>query len=541
MLLWGCNKSPQKRPAKYTDFERGWSLYYYKKYDSALLMLNRYVENPDDSLKKGIAYRYIGDIYWKVGDLYGAEENGARAIYTLHKFDTGHRSHTGYAYNLLGNVSLDLKHYDEAINMYNNAINFFKGDGFIPEVMNGKATAFQKKGEYNNAIAVYDSILALKPANQSLEARVIDNKARTRWLQNPTYPVLREFWAALKIRTDSQYHEGLNASFAHLSDYYKDNIPDSALSYANRMYQKAREIQKPEDRLEAMDKLIRLNKAVDQKQYWYEAYKTLNDSFQLSRDTTRARFAMIRYDFQKSKADNLVLQQHISKQRLLMYGLMAIAVVIFACLWAWYSKRRKRIKQESENAIRESRLKTSQKVHDVVANGLYVIMNELEHSNTIGREPLIDKIEELYEKSRNISYEAIAPDDAADYNKRAHDLLTSFANEHTKVIIAGNGQTFWNKVSMAQKHELLLILNEIMINMKKHSHAKNVVIVFKHQDNKGIIAYKDDGTGFTPHSRFGNGLNNTVTRIKSINGEINFGKSEKGGVSIMISFPLQPD
>lgn len=208
VLLWGCNKNPQKQPAKYTDFERGWSLYYYKKNDSALLVLNRYVEKPDDSLKKGVAYRYMGDIYWNTGDLDGAQENGARAIHTLEKSDTGNHTHTGYAYNLLGNISLDLKNYDEAINMYTNAMRFFKGDDFVLEVMNGKATAFQKKGSYTNAIAVYDSILVLKPAIQSLVARALDNKARTRWLQNPAYPVLPEFWLALKIRTDSQYNAG---------------------------------------------------------------------------------------------------------------------------------------------------------------------------------------------------------------------------------------------------------------------------------------------------------------------------------------------
>ena len=538
IILWGCNKNPQKQPEKYTDFERGWSFLYYKKLDSAFQMFTRYVENPDDSLKKGMAYRYMGDIQWKMGDLHGAQENGAMAIHTLDKLDKKHRTQIGYAYNLLGDVSLDLKHYDEAIRMYNNAIPFFNGDDFMLEVMNGKATAFQKKGEYKTAIAVYDSILALKPADQSLVARVIDNKARTRWLQDPAYPVLPEFWLALKIRTDSQYHAGLNASYAHLSDYYKQNNPDSALSYANRMYQKAQEIQKPEDRLEAMDKLIRLNRSADLKQYWYASYKTLNDSFQLSRDTTRARFAMIRYDFQKGKADNLVLQQHIAKQRLFMYGLIAFAVIFIVGLWNWYNKRRKRIKQESENTIRVSRLKTSQKIHDVVANGLYGIMNELEHSETIEREPLIDKIEGLYEKSRNISYDD-ASGNYTDFDKQIHLLMISFANEQTKVIIVGDLQTFWGKLSAIQKHELQLILNEIMINMKKHSHAKNVSVFFKQEDGKAFITYKDDGVGFPADQEFGNGLNNTVSRIKSINGAINFGKTEKAGLSIEISFPIQ--
>ncbi|MEO7482110.1 MAG: ATP-binding protein, partial [Ferruginibacter sp.] len=195
---------------------------------------------------------------------------------------------------------------------------------------------------------------------------------------------------------------------------------------------------------------------------------------------------------------------------------------------------------ENENAIRTARLKTSQKVHDVVANGLYGIMNELEHSDNIEREPLVNKIERLYEQSRNISYEDNTYPGMIVYDTQIHNLLTSFANSETKVIVVGNQETFWKNITALQKQELQLVLHEIMINMKKHSQAKNVSIVFKTEKNQGFINYKDDGVGFSPGHPFGNGLNSTVNRIKSLNGAINFEKKEKGGVSIMISLPLEP-
>ena len=539
IVFFALSSKSQNSPAKYSNFDRGSYYFYYGKKDSAFLMYSMYVNNPDDTLKKGMAYRYMGDIQWAMGDLHGAQESATGVLQTLDTLDEKHYMELGYTFNLLGDVSLNMKRYDEAIDMYNKAIRFFKGSDFMLEVMNGKATAFQKKGEYKAAIAVYDSILSLKPANQKLVARIIDNKARTKWLLDPAYPVLPEFWSALKIRVDSQYKAGLNASYAHLSDYYVNLKPDSALWYAQKMFEQAKENQSPDDILEAIDKLIRLNGSPLVKEHWYNEFKKLNDSLQLSRDTTRNRFALIRYDVQKSKADNLVLQQHITKQRLLTYGVIVLAAVIIIWLSLWYSKRRKRIKQESENAIRNSKLKTSQKVHDVVANGLYGIMNELEHSKAIDREPLINKIEVLYEKSRNISYEDIGSGKSIDYDNQVHQLLTSFANDQTKVIVVGNQPTYWNRISASQKHELQLVLNELMINMKKHSHAKNVVIVFKQEDNKGFINYKDDGVGFDSGSEFGNGLNNTVSRIKSLNGDVNFGKSEKAGVFIAISFPLE--
>lgn len=524
-------------------------------------MFSRYVNNPNDSFKKGRAYRFMGEILWRAGNLYGAQEYLNNAVHTLNLLDAKQliqavpdseitvntldslklnlREELGAAYNISGNVNLDLKLYDEAITDYNTAIAVLKGLDYMYEPLNGKATSFQKKGELNNAIAVYDSIIALKPEDQLIMARVIDNRAKTKWLQNPDYPALPEFWSALKIRTESMDTSGLNASYAHLSDYYKGSNPDSAIIYAQKMLKRATENKNPDDRIEAMDKLIKLSKNSPVKDQWYIEHEILDDSLTFARNTTKNRFAKIIYDFQQERENNLILRQHVITQRLLMYALIVIATCIITWLYISYKKRRKRLQQEAENTIRNSKLKTSQKIHDVVANGLYGIMNGLEHNKTIELEPLINKIEDLYEKSRNISYEEIAPNDNEDYNNKVHHLLNAFADGQTNVIIVGNNSTFWKRITGIQKHELQLILNEIMVNMKKHSQAKNVAIVFKQEDNKSFIIYKDDGLGFQPGFKFGNGLNNTVSRIKSIHGEVNFGKSEKDGVSITISFPLE--
>lgn len=529
----------QKQQAKYTDYDRGYYFFYYKKWDSAFMVLNRYINDTKDTLTKGKAYNLMGDMLWKIGDLYGAQQSLTDAIRTLDIQNKIHQQQIGYAYNLLGNVSQDLKQYREAINFYDSAINIFKGEDYFPEVMNGKASALQKMRNYNAAVAIYDSALTLKPADQKLIARIIDNRAKTKWLQHPGYNALPEFWTALKIRIDSQFRQGLNASYAHLSDYYANPNPDSALWYAKKMLESAIANQNPDDKLEALDKMIRFTASPVLKEQWYEDYKKLNDSLQLARDTTRYRFALIRYEVQKSKAANLALQQHVTRQRGWIYGVTAFAIAAIAGLVLWYQKRKKRIKQETNNAIRDSKLKISQKVHDVVANSLYRIMNELEHTDAVNKEVLLDDIEGLYEKSRDISYDDIAAVSYTDYDKQFHHLLNAFANDETNVFIIGNEEAFWKKITNEQKKELELIFNELMVNMKKHSLAKNVVIEFSQENKRGYIKYKDDGIGFTGDFKLGNGLKNTVSRIKSLNGEITFGTNEKAGISIEMNFPLQ--
>lgn len=536
----GCDIKKISPTKGSTDFDKANAFYYYDKLDSAFYRYNQYVMDADDVFKKAIAYRYMGDILWSVGDVYDAEESATEAIKILDTKNPQHSTELGYVYNLLGNVRLELQQYDDAINMFDQATRFSidSNTNFVFETLNNKALAFQKKGNYNAAISAYDSMLVLKPTDSAVFTKILHNRARTKWLLNKNYPALSEFWQVLRIRTANQDTRGLNASYAHLSDYYENANPDSALWYANKMLQQAQIIQSPADRIEALDKIIRLENPNTVKN-WYVELKRLNDSLQLARDTTKNIYAFIKYDSQKSKADSLVFKERVTTQRLWMFGLALFALAFIAWLWNRYNKRRKHIKLEAEQAIRQSKLKTSQKVHDVVANGLYVIMNELEHGKIIEKNELITRIEGLYEKSRNISYEDDAAVNTPSYDQQIRQLLTSFASEQTKVVIVGNEPAFWKRVGNVQKQELELILKELMVNMKKHSQAKNVAIVFKQEDNKGFINYTDDGIGFNTDPRFGNGLNNTVNRIKSLNGEVNFGKSGNGGAAVAISFPLQ--
>lgn len=482
----------------------------------------------------------MGEIQQIMGDMYGAQETLMKGVRILDASKEPYREALSILYNILGNISLELKNYDEAISLFD------KGFALLParsdygvEMVNSKAISLQRKGDYKRAIRIYDSLLQLQPGNQLLAARIIHNRARTKWLQNSAYNPRPDFHRALKIRLDSSFLPGLNASYAHLADYYEKPNPDSALWYANKMYTIAKQNQSADDILEAIDKLIRFNRSATEKAQWYAAFRRLNDSVQLARDTTRNRFALIRYEVQKNKADNLALQQHITKQRLFILGVSTLSIALLAGLWFWFRHRRRKLKQEAEIAIRDARLHTSQKVHDVVANGLYGIMNELEHSDTIERDPLLTKIEVLYEKSRDISYEESALANDRDYDKQIHTLLNEFTNEQTRVFVVGNQPVFWNKVTGLQKNELLLVLREIMTNMKKHSGATNVVIKFKEENHTGTIHYNDDGKGFPADVKYGNGLHNTVNRIQSLKGDIIFGKSDQGGASIAIRFPLQ--
>lgn len=529
----------KKIKANYTDYDRGLRYWYYDINDSAFLMFNRYINNPDDTFKKGSSYKYIGEIQWNNGDLYDAQQSLISALKILDPNNADHRNEIGNTYHLLGNVNYDLEEYDKAIEFYDKALTFFKKDSVNPNTLNGKANALQKKGKYEAALVFYDSALVHFYYDSSITARLIDNKAKTKWLRDSDAVVLPEFWLALKIRTLIEDNPGIVTSYSHLSDYFAKLNPDSALWYAKKMQAISIENKNPDDIIESTDKLILLSPSPDSTKRLYAKSIYLRDSLQFVRNSSQNRFAGVKFEVEKKKADDRDFQQKISKQRLFTYLSISLALCSIASLMVFFNNRRKRIKKQSEIAIRDSKLKLSRKVHDVVANGLYRIMNELEHGKTIEKEPLIDKIEGLYEKSRDISYEDTSSGSNVDYNKQLHELIMSYDNENTKVVIVGDDPALWSRVAHADKKELQLVLEEVLVNMKKHSHAKKALVTFGEENGQGYILYKDDGTGFSPAHAPGNGLRNMVNRIESINGDITFGKSEKGGVSITIRFPLQ--
>jgi tetratricopeptide (TPR) repeat protein len=530
--LYAC-KSPDKAvPNNWTaDFRKGLSLFNQRP-DSAFYYLNKAATGSKDSLEIAMAYNCMAVIQSDAGDYFGAQESLLTSLKYANEKRPEDQNCIVSDYNELGRNSSNLKNYEAAIDYYNEVLRRSRHDDFKGIALNNQAVSYQDIGQYAQAIAIYSSILGESKTDKKEYARVLSNLADTRWLADSTYQAAPELLQALHIREAEKDDWGLNASYAHLSDYYTHKRPDSALFYAAKMYAVAQHLSSPDDQLEALRKLITLSPPAVSKQYFLR-YQFLSDSIQTVRNAAKNQFALIRYDAQKNKADNLRLQKDVILQRVLT----AFFIAALAGFFIWYRKRKQLLESKAQNAIRESRLKTSQKVHDVVANGLYRIMTGIEHhQGLIEKEPLLDQIEVLYEQSRDISYEH-QKGIRTDYHKGISDLLGSFANDDTKVIVVGNNEDLWRNAKDNVKTELQHVLQELMVNMKKHSAARNVFLRFERQHNTLILHYADDGVGLPSSVHYGNGLTNTGNRIKSIGGQIIFDRNTKKGLKIQVLCP----
>lgn len=514
-----------------------------KNKDSAFYYFNKVTTSTKDSLQIAQSYSSMAAIQTDEGDYFGSQES----LLTSLKFLNEKKSEDFFClssnYNELGLNSRNLKNYKAALSYYNLALKFAEDYRMRLSILNDMAAVYRDDKHYVKALKSYHDIIASKISDQIMYARILTNMSFTKWLYNSNYNAAPELLKALNIRIKENDLWGQNSSYAHLSDYYAIKQPQSALLYALKMYNVSKNLKSPDDQREALQKLIKLSSPEETKMY-FETYQKLDDSIQTARNTAKNQFALIRYDAEKNKVDNLNLQKdnsekkyQITTQRIIILSTFLLVIAGSVIVMLWSKKRKQRIELEAKNTIRENQLKTSKKVHDVVANGLYRVMAEIENQSNLDKERVLDKLEYMYEKSRDISYEELQFTEE-NFHEKITELLKSFATETTKVVFVGNTIDLWENLNAQAKYEIGHILQELMVNMKKHSGAKNVVVRFEQLNNHIHIHYTDDGIGISTEKRFKNGLTNTGNRIKSIHGAITFDTIAEKGLKILISFPI---
>ncbi|WP_293301581.1 ATP-binding protein [Pedobacter sp. UBA4863] len=540
LFIYSCGKENNSHPKK-TDANQVLDQAYIflddKKNDSAFFYFNKaksdLVKN-NQTLLAANCLLNMAIIANDQADYFSGQELALEALTLLNIHDKNHFPYLQSTYNTLGISSDNLKNHQEAIQFYKNSLKYANDSTYKQVTENNIANVYREKKDYKLAIRTYKKALSQLSANPKEYARVFSNLAYAKWKENPKHPIRNELIKALNIRIKEDDLRGQASSYAHLTDFYEYTQPDSALYYANKRYQITQLINSPDDEIEVLKKLISLAPEKNSKLY-FEPLQQLSDSLQTARSNAKNQFALIRYETEKHKADNLMLQKQNTERKYQIIILLAAAILTSTIGWLWYRKRKHALKLENERNIKENQLKTSKKVHDVVANGLYRVMSEIENKEALNKELLLDQIEELYEKSRDISYEEVAQ--TTNFQERITNLLTAFASDKTKVILINNTKSIWLSIAEKTKHELEQILQELMVNMKKHSYATNVVIKFEQTNAETNIYYADNGIGLSKEEKFKNGLTNTGNRIKNISGKITFDTGLEQGLKIRISFP----
>lgn len=523
-------------------YEKAWSYLDKKDPINAFQNFNKakeiYLKN-NDSLGVGKCLMNMGIILTDQGDYFGAQETSLEAEKYFNKNEKHNLTYICSNYNNLGVSAYNLKDYVNSLIFYDLAIKFSDSPSDINVCLNNKAKVLQETKNYKEALKIYNQILKEDSKNKNEYSRTLTNLAKTKWLQNSNYNPIPELKEALNIRLQEKDLWGQNSSYAHLADYYTQTKPDSALIYATKMYDVAKTLKSPDDQIEALQKLIILENPEKSKQYFL-TYQKLNDSLQTARSKAKNQFALIRYeteknkaDFQKAQADNVKKQNQILKQ----YAGLGILGLILIGGGVWYRRRKKILQQEKELEVKKTELRYSKKVHDVVANGIHRVMTKLENQEHIDKDTMLDDLEIVYEKSRDISYDHEKNNDLS-FGEKLTEMLKSYSSDDLQLVIIGNEEIHWDKLNKNTQAEVFYVLQELMTNMKKHSKATRVVIRMSRINEEITIRYTDNGVGCDKLSPK-NGIKNTGNRMESIGGTINFDAVSGEGFKAELKFSVQ--
>lgn len=533
ILFFSCSEknSNEKRIAAKTYFDKaksdttGSSFYYFNVAKGLYFDAN-------DSVEAARSLVNMAIIQEKRGDYYGSIETCLEANYCLEKkTDSISRLILAASFNNMGICSSYLYNFNESVKYYKTALKYSDNQENTYMYYNNLGAALIKLEDYKDAQI---NIIKALPTKDSLKyARSINNLAKAKHLEDPNYNPLPEFFKALTIRQNKKSTIDENSSYAALSNYFLNSDKEKALYYAKKMLGTALESNSSEDQLQALQKIINL----DPKNYltYFGRFQALNDSVQIARSRAKNQFAAIRYDVEKKNANYQKLKAESLKKN---FGLLTLSTLLIGGGF-WYRKRKIRLQQEKELEVKNTQLKMSKKVHDVVANGIYQVMTKIENQESFDKEKALDELEFVYEKSRDISYDKLDQmGSPKDCKEKISNLIASFKNDDTDTYTVGNEEEIW--ITMPQSHfeEVYQVIRELLVNMKKHSQASRVVLKFERSENQVEIHYTDNGIGIPGDIIHKNGLTNTVSRIAAIKGAIIFDTKTEKGLKINISFPV---
>jgi signal transduction histidine kinase len=553
-ITQSCEKKKQNNPPKKKDFTEvnrllaiGHKLYENEEFDSSYYYYNK-AKNAAE-LKKDTS-RIIHSISWMAeiqrnqGDYSGSESTSIEAFPYLENSNKYPYGETNI-YNGLGTNYLYTSDNDNALYYYKKAINYKTDEIIKAGINNNIALVYIEKKDYKKALQIFLSLLSKKEIkdNPEIFARLNDNLGNM-YDNTKNVQAFYHLNLALKIRQKIKDNRGLTDSYSNLSEYYKTRNVNLSNKYAQLAYQYSSKLNFVDFRLESLKLLIKNSDGILSKKYTL-LYFHINDSITKVRQESKKQFAKIKYDSKKEKDENLklkaqtVLQQEQQNNRnLLLYFVVGIIITISILVGNFLVAKNKREKIKSSY---DTEIRIAKKLHDELANDVFQTMAFAETqdlSTNQNKEILLTNLDTIYSRTRNISKENSTIETGPLFASNLKEMISGFNNNEVNVLINGIDTINWTTIDRNIKITIYRVIQELLVNMKKHSQCNLAVLTFKKNENEIQIDYSDNGVGATIEElNLKNGLQNVENRIQAIKGTVTFDTKSDKGFKVKISFP----
>ncbi|KAB1158660.1 hypothetical protein F7018_08565 [Tenacibaculum aiptasiae] len=431
-------------------------------------------------------------------------------------------------YNCLGINSNRQKKYNEAIEWYEKAIKLTTNKEKIYRYKNNIANNYLGLKEYDSAIVIYKKIMESSYFDKlelKLKSTIIGNYAFNKFLLKKNVEE-EEFLKSQELKIKIKDFDGLITNYSYLSDFNKKKNRSQSLHYAYEMRRLAKKHQIPNERVSALDRIIdleedsKLRKLVKERQL-------LKDSIVEARRISQSKLVKVIYNNEELEKQNLKVQIDVEKQKSQKQLILFLGITSILGFISYVFYKRNKTKREKIIEVYKTETRLAKKIHDELANDMYLAMNKLQKEERDDISILYD-LEKIYSLTRNISHENSPVVTGELFEDFLKQLFIDFTTDTCKVMNKGLSDVNVNDLRKEKQIVLYRLLQELLVNMTKHSQASLAVISFSLQKDTVQVQYKDNGIG-TNTVTIKNGLKNMETRIKSIGGTIIFeSENEKG-------------
>lgn len=532
--LFSC-KNQEENPPLDANLEQAEQLFTNKEYRKAYYFYNQsllYNQEQNNTKRAVFNLLRMAHIENLECDYIGSEATTTQAIKLFDK--TIPIPYQTNAYISLGLNYMHLANYEDAESMFEKAIQITDDSLTVYIAKNNMAYSYIKEKEYQKAIELLSEIETKKVLQESpLDyARVLDNKGIALFYLNDVSS-LTYLEKAKAIRETNKDDSQVVSSYMHLAEYYqKENDLETTTKWAEKAYQSATKAFIPDDRLEALNLLFTATSNNDLKNQYHETYIRINDSLQKARQQAKNQFAKIKYDAEKAETQKQTYQ-------LRMYGSVALLILSFAVFVLLYRLTLQRNRRKVLETQYNTETKIAKRLHDELANDVHntIAFAETQNlENELNKETLLENLDTIYQRARNISNENKQINTGEAFVEQLKHMIHSYSSDTINVIL---NSAALQDIQLKEEIKITLyrVLQELMVNMKKHSECTLVAIAFKNNPTTLEITYSDNGKGIQNQLHTKNGLQNVENRIFSINGTITFDTEPNKGFKVKITIP----
>lgn len=531
--LFSC-KNQEENPPLDTSLEQAEQLFTNKEYRKAYYFYNQsLLYNQEQNNTKRAVYNLLrmAHIENLECDYIGSEATTTQAIKLFDK--TIPIPYQTNAYISLGLNYMHLANYEDAKSMFEKAIQITEDSLTVYISKNNIGYLYIKQKEYQKAVRLLSEIENEKILQESpLDyARILDNKGIALFHLNDKL-ALSYLEKAKTIREANNDDSQIVSSYMHLAEYYKNQEPATAKEWTQKAYHSATKAFIPDDRLEALNLLFTTTTNNNLKNQYHDTYIHINDSLQQARQQAKNQFAKIKYDSEKAETEKTAYQYK-------MYGfivLLILSVAVFILLYRLTIQKNKRKILETQYT---TETKIAKRLHDELANDVHntIAFAETQNlENEQNKETLLENLDTIYQRARNISNENKQISTGEAFVEQLKHMIHSYSSD-TRNVILNTAALQDIQLKDEVKITLYRVLQELMVNMKKHSECSLVAIAFKNNGQFLEISYSDNGKGSQNQLHTKNGLQNVENRIFSINGNITFDTEPDKGFKVKIIIP----